>query len=95
MIRLQPNKKSNRYPGNLIKGCHEMNVLIWGGAAISLVGLMGLLVCVHRVAKAKKATQSEEELRYAVKQALPLNLGSLLVSALGLMAVVVGILLTP
>ena len=72
-----------------------MNVLIWGGAAISLVGLTGLLVCIHRVRKAKKATQSEEELRYAVKQVLPLNLGSLFVSALGLMAVVVGILLTP
>ena len=72
-----------------------MNVLIWGGAAISLVGLMGLLVCIHRVAKAKKAIQSEEELRYAVRQVLPMNLGSLLVSALGLMAVVVGILLTP
>ena len=72
-----------------------MNVLIWGGAAISLVGLMGLLVCIRRVGKAKKATQSEEELRYAVKQVLPLNLGSLFVSAIGLMAVVVGILLTP
>lgn len=72
-----------------------MNVLIWGGAAISVVGLIGLLVCIRRVAKAKNATQSAEELRYAVKQVLPLNLGSLLISALGLMAVVVGILLTP
>ena len=95
MIRLQPNKKSNSLPGNLIKGFHEMHVLIWGGAAISLVGLIGLLVCIHRVAKAKKAIQSEEELRYAVRQVLPMNLGSLLVSALGLMAVVVGILLSP
>ncbi len=72
-----------------------MTVLIWGGAAISLVGLVGLLVCIRRVAKAKKATQTDEELRYAVKQALPMNLGSLLISALGLMAVIVGILLTP
>ena len=72
-----------------------MYVLIWGGAAISVVGLIGLLVCIRRVAKAKNATQSAEELRYAVKQVLPLNLGSLLVSALGLMAVIVGILLTP
>ena len=71
-----------------------MSVLIWGGAAISLVGLMGLLVCIRKVAKAKKAVKSEEELRQAVKQVLPLNLGSLFVSALGLMAVVVGILLT-
>ena len=72
-----------------------MNVLIWAGAAISLIGLMGLLVCIRRVAKAKKVTQSEDELRYAVKEVLPLNLGSLLVSALGLIAVVVGILLNP
>ena len=72
-----------------------MNILIWAGAAISLVGLMGLLVCIRRVAKAKKVTQSEDELRYAVKEVLPLNLGSLLVSALGLITVVVGILLNP
>ena len=72
-----------------------MNVLIWAGAAISLIGLMGLLVCIRRVAKAKKVTQSEDELRYAVKEVLPLNLGSLLVSALGLITVVVGILLNP
>ena len=72
-----------------------MDVLIWAGAAISLIGLMGLLVCIRRVAKAKKVTQSEDELRHAVKEVLPLNLGSLLVSALGLIAVVVGILLNP
>ena len=72
-----------------------MNILIWAGAAISLVGLMGLFICIRRVAKAKKETRSEEELRHAVKQVLPLNLGSLLVSSLGLIAVVVGILLSP
>tara|TARA_B100000575_G_C22782016_1_gene463417 strand:+ start:16 stop:234 length:219 start_codon:yes stop_codon:yes gene_type:complete len=71
-----------------------MGVLIWGGAAVSLIGLMGLLVCIRKVAKAKKITETEEELRNVVKQVLPLNLGSLFVSAIGLMAVVVGILLT-
>ena len=72
-----------------------MSALIWGGTAISLIGLMGLLICIRKVAKAKKTAQSEEELHHAVKQVLPLNLGSLFVSVLGLMAVVVGISLTP
>ncbi|MEK9643083.1 MAG: hypothetical protein VW122_10990 [Paracoccaceae bacterium] len=72
-----------------------MTTLIWGGAALSLVGLIGLMLCIRKVAKAKKTAQNEDELRLAVKQVLPLNLGSLFISALGLMAVVVGILLSP
>tara|TARA_B100001057_G_scaffold487515_1_gene570357 strand:- start:3752 stop:3970 length:219 start_codon:yes stop_codon:yes gene_type:complete len=71
-----------------------MSALILSGIVISVIGLLGLLVCIRRVAKAKKRAKSEEELRNSVKQALPLNLGSLFVSALGLMAVVVGIFLT-
>ena len=72
-----------------------MSTLIWGGAAISLIGMIGLLICIRKVAKAKKTAKSEEELHHAVKQVLPLNLGSLFVSVLGLIAVVVGISLTP
>ena len=71
-----------------------MSALILSGIVISVIGLLGLLVCIRRVAKAKNRAKSEEELRNSVKQALPLNLGSLFVSALGLMAVVVGIFLT-
>ena len=72
-----------------------MSALISGGTALSLLGLMGLLFCIRKVQKAKKTARSDGELRQSVKQALPINLGSLFLSALGLMAVVVGILMTP
>lgn len=70
-----------------------MALVIWSGAVTSLIGLAGLMVCIFRVMKAKKSTADEHELRAAVRDILPLNLGSLFLSVLGLMAVVVGILL--
>ena len=70
-----------------------MALVIWSGAVISLIGLAGLMVCIFRVMKAKKLMTDEHELRVVVKNILPLNLGSLFLSVLGLMAVVVGILL--
>jgi hypothetical protein len=67
--------------------------LIWGGAAISAAGLIGLVWCILRVAKARRQKLSDDELRAAVQAVLPLNLGSLLLSVLGLMLVIVGIFL--
>ena len=49
--------------------------------------------CIVRVMKARKSAMNEDELRDIVKNTLPMNLGSLFLSVLGLMAVVVGILL--
>ena len=72
-----------------------MTLLITAGTALSLVGLVGLLLCILKVAKAKKSAENDEALRDAVRSVLPLNLGSLLLSAIGLMTVVIGILLGP
>ena len=72
-----------------------MTLLITAGTALSLVGLVGLLLSIRKVAKAKKSAENDEELRDSVKSVLPLNLGSLLLSAIGLMTVVIGILLGP
>ena len=70
-----------------------MDILIWSGAALSLGGLCGLIYCILRVNKARKAGLSDEELRAEVKSVMPINLGSLFVSVLGLMLVIVGIFL--
>tara|TARA_A100001011_G_C14202381_1_gene796221 strand:+ start:433 stop:651 length:219 start_codon:yes stop_codon:yes gene_type:complete len=72
-----------------------MIVLIWAGTAISAVGLTGLMLCIRTVTKAKKKAENDDALRDAIKRVLPLNLGSLFLSALGLMTVVVGIILEP
>ena len=71
-----------------------MLILIWGGALLSLFGLIGLLFSIYKVAKAKKNNTSDQELRESIKAAMPLNLASLFVSVLGLMSVIIGVLMT-
>lgn len=70
-----------------------MDILIWSGAAVSLVGLIGLVLSIVKVNKARKAGLNDEELRAAVQRVLPLNLGSLFLSVIGLMMVILGIFL--
>ena len=72
-----------------------MLILIWGGAAVSLIGLIGLLLSMYKVGSAKKKITSDEELRVSIQAAMPLNLASLFLSVLGLMSVTIGVLLTP
>ncbi len=68
-------------------------IIVWIGAALSALGLLGLIWSIVRVAGAKRRAKSDEDLRAAVQKALPLNLGSLFLSVIGLMLVVVGIFL--
>lgn len=68
-----------------------MENLVWIGALVSVVGLVGLIMVILRVNKARKSGLSDEDLRAAVQKALPLNLGALFLSVLGLMMVIVGI----
>jgi hypothetical protein len=71
-----------------------MLILIWGGALLSVFGLIGLLFSMYKVAKAKKNNTSDQELRDSIKAAMPLNLASLFVSVLGLMSVIIGVLMS-
>lgn len=70
-----------------------MDVLIWLGTGVSLVGLAGLVWCIVRVWKARKAGLSEEALRAELQKVVPLNTGALLLSVMGLMLVALGIAL--
>ncbi|SMD11629.1 hypothetical protein [Primorskyibacter flagellatus] len=70
-----------------------MDGLIWAGAAISLLGLIGLVWSIIKVARARRADLSDEDLRNAVRAVMPLNLGALFLSVIGLMIVIVGIFL--
>lgn len=63
------------------------------GAVMTLIGLALLIWCILRVAKARKANLSDDDLRARLQETVPFNLGALFLSALGLMMVVVGILL--
>ena len=67
--------------------------LIWGGAAVSLLGLAGLIWCIVYVARGRRARLPDDEMRALLKRALPLNLAALFLSVIGLMLVIVGIFL--
>ncbi|OUD10594.1 hypothetical protein BVC71_03630 [Marivivens niveibacter] len=71
-----------------------MDLLIWIGAAVSVIGICGLLFTVVLVRKARKAATDDEDLRARLGKIIPINLGALLFSILGLMAVILGISLS-
>ena len=66
-------------------------IIVWGGAVLSLAGLLGLVWCILHVMKVRKSGISDEELRVTVQGVLPWNLGSLFLSVIGLMLVILGI----
>jgi hypothetical protein len=70
-----------------------MEILVWIGAGLTLLGLAGLIWCILLAARARRAGLSDNALRTRLQKVVALNLGSLALSALGLMAVIVGIFL--
>ena len=71
-----------------------MEILVWLGACVSLAGLAGLVWCIARVWKARKADLSDDELREVVRSVVPWNTGALFLSMTGLMMVVLGVMLS-
>jgi hypothetical protein len=70
-----------------------VEILIWCGAAVSLLGLCGLIWCVIRVWRARRAGLDDTAMRDVLRKVLPVNTGALLLSVMGLMMVVLGIML--
>ena len=70
-----------------------MQVLIWAGAALTVLGLLGLVYCILRAARAKRAGLDDAAMRAELQKVVAINLGAVGLSALGLAAVVSGILL--
>ncbi|MBK1635690.1 hypothetical protein [Rhodovulum adriaticum] len=70
-----------------------MEMLIWAGAAISLLGLVWLVRCILQILAARRANLAEDALRARLQSAVTQNMAALGLSALGLMMVVIGIML--
>lgn len=68
-------------------------MLIWIGAALSVLGVIGIVASIVMVARAKKAKLDDAEMRARISKILPINMGALFVSMIGLMMVIVGIVL--
>lgn len=70
-----------------------MEVIVWIGAGLSVLGLCGIVYSIVAVTRAKRAGLPDEELRARISRILPINLIALFVSMIGLMAVIVGVML--
>jgi len=70
-----------------------MEYLIWAGAAVSAIGLIGIFYCIAIALKAKRANLPDTEMRARLQRVVLLNMAALLLSMVGLMMVVAGIIL--
>lgn len=70
-----------------------MEWLVWVGAALTVAGLALLVMSILRVRRARRTAKDDTDLRAQIQKALPLNMGGFALSALGLMAVVFGVLI--
>ncbi|WP_342076144.1 hypothetical protein [Yoonia sp. SS1-5] len=68
-----------------------MEYVVWAGTALSLLGLAGIIYSIVAVSRARKAGLSDDALRARISRILPINLGALFVSMIGLMAVIIGV----
>lgn len=70
-----------------------MEWLIIIGTLISALGLVGLVVSALRVLRVRRSGADDEALQATVRGAMTLNFGALMLSAFGLIVVVVGVIL--
>ena len=70
-----------------------MDLLIWSGAALTMVGVAALVWCILLAMKARKSGLPDEQIKAQLQRVVTINLAALAISGLGLMAVVVGVIL--
>lgn len=67
-----------------------MQALVWSGTLVSLFGVAGLVYCVMRALRVRRAGLPEEAARMELQRVVVINMGALALSALGLILVVLG-----
>lgn len=68
-------------------------MMIWVGAAISVIGMAGIIWCIIRIARARRAKPDDDDMRAVLQSVIPVNMGALFLSVIGLMLVAVGVIL--
>ncbi len=67
--------------------------LIWGGTALTVAGLAGLVWCILTAARAKTRGLDDTAMRAVMRRVVMVNMAALAASVFGLMFVVLGIML--
>lgn len=70
-----------------------MTYLIWGGTAVTMIGVAGLVACAVAAARVSREGLDEEALKRRLQPLFAWNYGALGVALIGLMAVVFGLIL--
>mgnify|MGYP003650703649 FL=1 len=70
-----------------------MEWLVWIGAGLTLVGLVMIGYCIVSALRVRKAGLPDDQMRARLQRIVFLNMGALLLSAFGLMAVILGVML--
>ena len=68
-------------------------LIIWTGASVTLLGVLGLVACVVYVVRMRRSGLDDAALRKGLQRGVIWNMAALFVSVLGLMAVIIGITL--
>ena len=71
-----------------------MGSLVWGGSIVTLISVVMLGWCVVMALRIRKAGSEDAAMRAALQRVLVWNMAALALAALGLMAVVVGVVLS-
>lgn len=69
------------------------DTMIWAGAAVTLLGVGGLIGCVLYVLRLRRAGLDDAMMRERLRRGVVWNMAALFVSVLGLMLVIIGIAL--
>ncbi|NPD15709.1 hypothetical protein HOY34_10895 [Xinfangfangia sp. D13-10-4-6] len=68
-----------------------MTYLIWPGAFLSLLGVLGLVWCVIKGLSIRRSGASDDQMRLELRKLFTVNFASLGLSVLGLALVILGI----
>jgi len=71
-----------------------MTILIWIGAALTMTGLAGLAACILMAMRARREGLTGPAMQARLQRVVAWNMAALAVSFLGLMAVIIGVILT-
>lgn len=71
-----------------------VELLIWGGALLSLLGVAALVWCIVLAVRARKSGLPDDQIRQRLQKVVAINLAALAVSFFGLMLVIVGVILS-
>ncbi len=70
-----------------------MEWLVWIGAALTAAGLVMIGYCIASALRVRKAGLPDDQMRARLQRIVFLNMGALMLSAFGLMAVILGVML--